>query len=106
MGQGARMIGDQEARLVGMGGLSLAPSGVHMPEEAIELTAAPRTILAHAELEAAQTKLEVLQALSQVKMALVEAKLAAVKAHVPECESQLDEQGWFGRWPQQSDLMA
>ena len=53
---GARMIGDQEARLVGMGGLALAPSGVHVPEEAIELSAAPRTIMAHAELEAAQTK--------------------------------------------------
>jgi len=103
---GARMIGDQEARLVGMGGLALAPSGVHVPEEAIELSAAPRTIMAHAELEAAQTKLEVLQALAQVKMALVEAKLATVKAHVPESQ-QVDHQGWFGRWgPQQSDLMA
>ena len=96
--------------MVSLGGLSLAPSGVHVPEEAVELGAAPaRTIMAHAQLEAAQTKLEVLQALAQAKMAMVEAKLATVKAHVPS-ESQSDEpQGWFGRWgggPYQSDLSA
>ena len=58
------------------------PAGIELSVSPVPLTAPRLEVMAHAQMEVAQTKLEVLQALAQAKMQFAEAKLAVVHAHV------------------------
>ena len=57
----SRSMGGQQQVLYAAGGLGFASSGVHLPDESLELDAPPRELLAHAQLEA-----EALEAFSTV----------------------------------------